>query len=134
MTYVPDLAWVVIVAPIGNLDNSSLSVVVSMAHSVSNLCVSRKVFQKHQVNWNTFSSTIKDQIGYNIWYAVNPLEILNKHLSLLVGCYVPTKVTYVCNKSKPRLDDKCRRAFDIFGCPVSLLGKLGNVCSLLSES
>ena len=38
------------VAPIGNSDNSSLSAVISMVQAVPNLCVSRKVFLKHQVN------------------------------------------------------------------------------------
>ena len=42
MTDVPDLVWVAVVAPIGNLDHSSLSVVISMAQAVPNLYVSRK--------------------------------------------------------------------------------------------
>ena len=49
MTDVPDLARVAVVASIGNSDHSSLSVVISMAQAVPNLCVSRKVFLKHQV-------------------------------------------------------------------------------------
>ena len=53
MTEVPDLVRVAVVAPIGNSDHSSLSAVISMAQAVPNLCVSRKVFLKHQVNWNT---------------------------------------------------------------------------------
>ena len=44
MTDVPDLVQVSVVAPIGNSDHSSLSVVISMAQAVPNLCVSRKVF------------------------------------------------------------------------------------------
>ena len=31
----------------------------------------------------------------------NPVEVLNEHQSLLVECYVPTKVIRVCNKDKP---------------------------------
>ena len=50
MTDVPDLVRVAVVAPIGNSHHSSLSAVISMAQAVSNLCVSRKVFLKHQVN------------------------------------------------------------------------------------
>ena len=50
MTDVPDLVRVALVAPIGNSDHSSLSAVISMAQSVPNLCVSRKVFLKYQVN------------------------------------------------------------------------------------
>ena len=49
MTDVPDLVQVAVVAPIGNSDHSSPSTVISMAQAVSNLCVSRKVFLKHQV-------------------------------------------------------------------------------------
>ena len=50
MTYVPDLVRVSVVARIGNSDHSSLLAVISMAQAVPNLCVSRKVFLKHQVN------------------------------------------------------------------------------------
>ena len=53
MTDVPDLVRVSVVEPIGNSDHSSLSAVISMAQAVPNLCVSRKIFLKHQVNWNT---------------------------------------------------------------------------------
>ena len=56
MTDVPDFVWVAIVAPIGNSDHSSLLAVISMAQAVPNLCVSRKVFLKHQLNWNTVCS------------------------------------------------------------------------------
>ena len=48
-TDVPDLIRVSVEAPICNSDHSSLSAVISMAQAVPNLCVSRKVFLKHQV-------------------------------------------------------------------------------------
>ena len=42
----------------------------------------------------------------------NPVEVLNEHLSLLVGRrYVPTKVIRVHNKDRPWFDDQCRDAF-----------------------
>ena len=50
MTDIPDLVRVAVVAPICNSDHSSLSAVISMAQAVPNLCVSFKVFLKHQVN------------------------------------------------------------------------------------
>ena len=53
MTDVPDLVWVAVVAQIGNSDQSSPSVVISMAQVVPNFCVSRRVFLKHEVNWNS---------------------------------------------------------------------------------
>ena len=58
MTDVPGLVRVSVVAPIGNSEHSSLSAVISMAQAVPNLCVSRKVFLKHQVNWNTVCGVI----------------------------------------------------------------------------
>ena len=63
-----------------------------MAQTVTNLCISRKVFQEHQVNWNTVCGAIRDLPWRNIWLADNPVEVLNEHLSLLVGRYEPTKV------------------------------------------
>ena len=127
MTDVPDLVQVAVVAPIGNSDHSSLSALISMAQAVPNLCVSRKIFLKHQVNWNTAWGTIKELPWRNIWLTDNPVEVLNEHLSMLVGCYVPTKVIHVQNKDKPWFDDQCRHAFGLkqkahLGGPVITLG------------
>ena len=66
MTDVPDQVRVTVVAPIGHSDHSSLSAVTSMAQAVANLCVSRKVFLKHQVNWNTVCGAMQDLPWCNI--------------------------------------------------------------------
>ena len=60
MTDVPDLIRVAVVAPIGNSDHSSLSEVISTAQAVPNMCVSRKVFLKHHVNWNAVCGAMRD--------------------------------------------------------------------------
>ena len=67
MTDVPDLVRVSVVAPIGNSDHSSLSAVISMSHAVPDLCISRKVFLKHQVNHNTVCGAMWDLPWHNIW-------------------------------------------------------------------
>ena len=113
MTDVPDLARVAVVAPIGNSDHSSLLAVISMAQAVPNLCVSRKVFLKHQVNWNAVCGAIRVLPWHDIWLSDNPVELLNEHLSLLVGRYVLTKVIRVCNKDKLWFDDQCWHAFGL---------------------
>ena len=66
MTDVPDLIRVAVVAPIDNSDHSSPSAVISMAQAVPNLYVSRKVFLKHQVNWNTVCDAIRELPWRNI--------------------------------------------------------------------
>ena len=68
---------------------------------------------KHQVNWNTVCGAIQDLPWRNTWLVDNPVEVLIEHqiLSLLVGCYVPTKVICVRNKDKPWFDDQCKHAF-----------------------
>ena len=111
MTDAADLERVAVVAPIGNSDHSSLSAVILMAQAVPNLCVSRKVYLKHQINWNTVCGAIWELPWHNIWLSDNPVEVLNEHLSLLVGRSVPTKVIRVNNKDKPWFDDQCRHAF-----------------------
>ena len=114
MTDVPDPVRVAVVAPIGNLDHSTLSTAISIAQAVPNLCVSRKVFPKHQVNWNTVCGAIQDLRWYNnIWLTDNPVEVLNEHLYLLVGRYVHTMVIRVRNRDKPWFNDQCRRVFDL---------------------
>ena len=84
-----------------------------MAQAVPNLCVSRKAFLKHQVNWNTVCGAIQELPWHNIWLSDNPVEVLNEHLSLLVGHYVPAKVIHVQNKDKLWFDDQCRHAFGL---------------------
>ena len=66
MTDVPDLVRVYVVAPIGNSDHSSLSAVISIVQAVPNLCVSSKVFLKHQVNWNKVCGAVQDLPRRNI--------------------------------------------------------------------
>ena len=102
-----------VVAPIGNSDHSSLSAVISMAQAVPNLCISRKVFLKHQVNRNTVCGAMQDLPWRNIWSADNPVEVLNEHLWLLVGSFVPTKIIRVRNKDMPWFDDQCRHDFGL---------------------
>ena len=84
-----------------------------MAPAVPNLCESRKVFLKHQVNSNTVCGAIRLLPWHNIWLSDNPVEVLNEHLSLLVGRYEPTKVIRVRNEDKPLFDDQCRHAFSL---------------------
>ena len=84
-----------------------------MAQAVPNLCVSRKVFLKHQVNWNLVCGEMLDLAWRNIWSADNPVEVLNEHLLLLVGRFIPTKIVRVRNKDKPWFDDQCRHAFGL---------------------
>ena len=56
---------------------------------------------------------MRDLPSHNLWSSDNPVEVLNEHLSLLVGRYVPTKIICVCNKDKPWFGDQCRGAFDL---------------------
>ena len=97
-----------------------------MAQAVPNLCVSRKVFLKHQVNWNTVCGAIRDLPWSNIWLADNPGHVLNEHLSLLVRRYFQTMDLHVRDKDKPWFGDQCRHALAssrrlIFGGPVIAL-------------
>ena len=82
-----------------------------MAQAVPNLCVSRKVFLKRQANWNTICGAMQDLPWRNIWSADNPVEVLNEHLLLLVGRFIPTKIIRVRSKDKPWFDDQCRQVF-----------------------
>ena len=135
MTDVPDIVRVSVVAPIGNSDHSSLAAVISMAQAVPNLCVSRKVFLKHQVNWNTVCGAMQNLPWRNIWSAFNPVGDMNEHLSLLVRRYVPTKVIRVRNKDKPWFINAgmllaSSRSL-IFGGPVIALGITGKNLSAI---
>ena len=105
MTEVPDLVRVAVLPPLGNSDHSTLSIAISMAQTIPNLCVSRRVLLKHRLNW----SAVCDAIGVLPWRSIsstdNPVERLNVHLCLLVERFVPTKVIRVRNKDKPWSND-----------------------------
>ena len=83
-----------------------------MAQGVPNLCVSRKVFLKHQVNWNTVCGAIQDLSWRNIWIADNPVEVFERK-SVPGGCALCTmQPRHPCgNKDKPWFDVQCRHAF-----------------------
>ena len=49
----------------------------------------------------------------NIWSSDNHIEVLNEHLLLLVGRFVPTNIVRVRNKDKPWFDDQCKHAFGL---------------------
>ena len=96
----------------------------------------RKVSLKHQVNWNTVCGAIRELPCRDIWLSDNPVQVLNEHLSLLVGRYVPTKFIRVRNKDKPWFDDQYRHAFSLkqeahfrFGGSVIALGLTGKSLS-----
>jgi hypothetical protein len=116
MTDVPDLVQVSVLAPVGRSDHSTLSVRVSSASSVPNLCESRSVFMKRQVNWDTVGDAVRELPWHTIWKTNQPVEVLNQHLSSLIERFIPTKVIRLRNKDKPWFNDDCRRAFDLKQC------------------
>ena len=69
-----------------------------------------KSYSNHYINIKQRASATP---WHNIWLSDNSVEVLNEHLSLLVGCYVPTKVTRVWNKDKTWFEDQCRHAFSL---------------------
>ena len=100
MTDVPDLVRVAVVAQLGSSDHSTLSIAISMAQAIPNLCVSRWVLLKHRVNWSAVCDAIGVLPWRSIWSADNPVERLNAHLSQFER-FVPTKAIRVRNKDKP---------------------------------
>ena len=80
-TDVPELVRVAVVAPLGRSDHSSLSIAISMAQAIPNLCVSRRVLLKLRVNWTAVCDAIFVLPLRSIWSADNPVERLKVHLS-----------------------------------------------------
>ena len=79
MTDVPDLVRVAVVAPLSSSDHSSLSIAISMALAIPNLCASRRVLLKHRVNGTAVCDAISVLPWRSIWSADNPVERLNVH-------------------------------------------------------
>ena len=74
MTDVPVLARVAVVAPLGRSDHSSLSIAISMAQAIPNLCVRRRVHLKHRVNWTAIWDAIGVLPCLRIWSAETQLR------------------------------------------------------------
>ena len=66
---------VAVVAPLGSSGHSSLSIAISMAQAIPNLCVSRRVLLKHRVNWTAVCDAIGVLPLRSIWSADNPVEV-----------------------------------------------------------
>ena len=73
MTDVPDLVRMSVVAPLGRSYHSSLSIAISMAQAIPNLCVSRRVLLKQRVNWSAVCDAIGVLPWQSIWSADNPV-------------------------------------------------------------
>ena len=76
------------------------------------------------------SAAIQDLPWRSIWFADNPVEVLNNYLSLLVGRYVPTKVIRVHNRISLGLMNNAivllaSSSLLIFGGPAITLGLTG---------
>ena len=76
---------VTVVAPIGRSDHSSLSIVVATSQAVPNLCMKKEVFLKSRVNWDAVRAAVGALPWRSIWTAESPVELLNVHLSAVVG-------------------------------------------------
>ena len=88
MAVVSDVVRVAVVAPKGNSDHSSMAEVISMALAIPNLCVSNKVFLKHQVNWKTVSGAIQDLPWRDIWFVDNLVEVPSSVWMELCPCWL----------------------------------------------
>ena len=88
MTDVPDLVRVAVVAPIGNSDHTIVTAFISKAQAVLNLCPSRKVFLKHQVNWNTVCDATPDLMAVTFGLITILLKFNQK--SVAAGCTLCT--------------------------------------------
>ena len=105
-----------------------------MAQGVPNLCLIRKVFIKHQVNWNTVCGAMLDLPWRNIWSADNPVEVLKEHLLCWLDVlFQPRSSMYATSINLGLMINagillaSSRRL--IFGGPVILLGLTGKSLS-----
>ena len=94
----------------------------------------------YKINWNTVCEAIQNLPWRNIRFADNPVEVLNKHLSLLVGLYVlyqlrasvcATRINSGLMMNAGVLLASRRRL--IYGGPVITLGLTGKSLSTASE-
>ena len=82
---------------------------------------------------------MRDLPWRNIWYSDNPVKVLNEHLSLLVGRYVPTKIIRVRKRISlgPMINAEVLSTSSsrlIFGGPVIAFGLIGkSLFSVKSE-
>ena len=79
-----------------------------LTQAVRNLCVGRKVFLKHRVNWNRVCGAVRDLPWRNIWLANNLVEDLIKQLPLLVESFVHAE--HICENNNKDLGVPLKRS------------------------
>ena len=112
LTNVPDLCRVTTNAPIGNSDHSSISTTILTHQHVPNFCVSKTVYQKSRISWDT----IRDAFSNLPWSVIigsdQPVTLLNQHISSIIQQHVPKTTIKIRNNDEPWFDDLCRLKFD----------------------
>ena len=89
--------------PIVNSNHSSPSAIISMTQAVLNLFVSRRVFLKHQVNWNTVCGALQDLPGVTFRLRTILLRFGTSSCSLWLDIMYRPRSS-VCSKDKPWFD------------------------------
>ena len=137
------VVWVAVVELIGNSDHSPLSAVIAMAQAVPYLCVSMKIFLKHQVNLNTVCGAIRELSCITFGLLTNLLRLWTNICPCWLDVMYQPRSSVWERERKPWFDDQCRHAFGLkqealwsnFVGPVIALGlKLRRVCPQSSES
>ena len=83
-----------------------------MAQAALNLCVSSKVYLKHQVNWNTVCGAIRELPWRNIWLS----DVVSPHPRPPVAYSCCVSVFQACNariepKTLQLIDETCTSRF-----------------------
>lgn len=108
---VPDLCKVSVAAPIGRSDHSHLCIDLEITSTLPGFDVARVVPLKTRVNWAAVRKKITELPWQSIYRSVDPISVLNEHLSGLRNCYVPTVTVRKRHGDTPWFDETCRLAF-----------------------
>ena len=112
LTDVPDLVKVSVRAGIGRSDHSQVSVAISCAVRVPDVCVCRTVYLKTRVDWLGVLSDLRCLDWHSMYVSDAPIEMLEAAVHEIIEARVPRVNMRLRNRDRPWFDDACRRAFD----------------------
>ena len=112
LTNVPDLCRVTTNGPIGNSDHSSISTTILTHQHVPNFCVSKTVYQKSRIAWDSVRDAFTNLPWSEVIGSDHPVTLLNQHISSIIRQHVPKTTIKIRNNDEPWFDKHCRLAFD----------------------
>lgn len=112
LTESPGVVKTAVLAPIGTSDHNAISCEINLQFSVPDITISRHVYLKSNVNWDSVCEDVANIHWNTIFNSNEPVDVLNNSLLGILHRRVPSKIIKSRIKDKAWFNNDCRRAFN----------------------